>query len=55
MTLSEVVHRTDTGKACEYLLRHWESLTRHVDLGESRLNNNPVENAIRPSAIGKMN
>ena len=38
-----------------YLLRHWAELTRHLEYGETRLDNNLVENAIRPSAIGKKN
>jgi len=43
------------GKACAYLLNHWSPLTAHLEHGESRLDNNLVENAIRPSAIGKKN
>ena len=41
------------GKACDYLLRHWDPLTAHVSHGQTRIDNNLVENAIRPSAIGK--
>ena len=43
------------GKACDYLLGHWAPLTEHLRHGETRLDNNLVENAIRPSAIGKKN
>jgi len=43
------------GKACDYLLGHWEPLTAHLSHGQTRLDNNLVENAIRPSAIGKKN
>lgn len=43
------------GKASAYLLNHWAPLTAHLDHGASRLDNNLVENAIRPSAIGKKN
>jgi transposase len=43
------------GKACDYLLGHWEPLTAHLRHGQTRLDNNLVENAIRPSAIGKKN
>ena len=43
------------GKACHYLLGHWEPLTEHLNHGETRLDNNLIENAIRPSAIGKKN
>lgn len=41
------------GKACDYTLRQWEPLTEHLRHGETRLDNNLVENAIRPSAVGK--
>jgi len=47
--------KSGLGKACDYLLRHWAELTRHLEYGETRLDNNLVENAIRPSAIGKKN
>lgn len=43
------------GKACDYLLGHWEPLIAHLRYGQTRLDNNLVENAIRPSAIGKKN
>ena len=43
------------GKACSYLLNQWEPLGRHVSLGITKLDNNLVENAIRPSCIGKKN
>ena len=51
----QVLPKSGLGKACDYLLKYWEPLTRHVELGETRLDNNLVENAIRPSAIGKKN
>jgi hypothetical protein len=41
------------GKACAYLLNHWDVLVAHQDHAITRLDNNLVENAIRPSAIGK--
>jgi transposase len=43
------------GKACDYLLGHWEPLTAHLNHGQTRIDNNLIENAIRPSAIGKKN
>jgi transposase len=43
------------GKACDYLLTYWDPLTAHLRHGETRLDNNLIENAIRPSAIGKKN
>ena len=50
-----VLPKSGLGKACDYLLKYWEPLTRHMEHGETRLDNNLVENAIRPSAIGKKN
>ena len=47
--------KSGLAKACDYLLRYWTPLTAHVAHGETRLDNNLVENAIRPSAIGKKN
>jgi hypothetical protein len=43
------------GKACSYLLNHWEVLVAHQNHSFTRIDNNLVENAIRPSAIGKKN
>ena len=50
-----VLPKSGLGRACAYLLDHWEPLTAHLRYSESRLDNNLVENAIRPSAIGKKN
>jgi transposase len=47
--------KSGLGRACDYLLRYWAPLTAHLEHGETRLDNNLVENAIRPSAIGKKN
>jgi transposase len=50
-----VLPKSGLGKACTYLLNQWTPLTAHLQHGETRLDNNLVENAIRPSAIGKKN
>ena len=47
--------RSLLGKACAYLLEHWDVLVAHQRYSVTRLDNNLVENAIRPSAIGKKN
>lgn len=52
---TRVLPKSGLGKACDYLLKYWAPLTRHLEHGETRLDNNLVENAIRPSAIGKKN
>ena len=38
-----------------YALKRWDALTRFVDDGVLEIDNNLIENAIRPSAIGKKN
>jgi transposase len=52
---SQVLPRSQLGKACSYLLDHWDALVAHQQHSFTRLDNNLVENAIRPSAIGKKN
>jgi len=44
-----------TAKALDYSLRRWEALTRFVDDGQLPLDNNWIENQIRPIAIGRNN
>jgi transposase len=43
------------GQAIDYTLKRWEALTRFVDDGGLEIDNNLIENAIRPSALGKKN
>jgi transposase len=51
----KVLPRSLLGQACTYLLNQWEPLSAHLWHGQTRIDNNLVENAIRPSAIGKKN
>ncbi len=44
-----------TAKALDYSLRRWEALTRFVDDGQLPIDNNWIENQIRPIAIGRNN
>jgi transposase len=43
------------GKGLRYVLALWPQLTRFLEDGRLELSNNPVENAIRPTAVGKKN
>ena len=52
---AKTLPQSELGKACTYLLNQWEPLTAHLNYSQTRLDNNLVENAIRPSAIGKKN
>lgn len=42
-------------KAIDYSLKRWPSLSRYAETGHLPIDNNPVENVIRPIAIGKKN
>lgn len=46
---------TATIKAIDYSLKRWAALTRYADTGHLPIDNNPVENCIRPIALGKKN
>lgn len=47
--------KSPLGTACNYLLSQYEPLVQHLRFGQTRLDNNLVANAIRPSCIGKKN
>lgn len=47
--------KTALGKAVYYLHEQWERLIRYLDDGEYPIDNNPIENSIRPFAIGRKN
>ncbi len=44
-----------TAKAIDYSLSNWRALTRYLDDGNVPIDNNAVENSIRPLAIGRRN
>ena len=43
------------GRAISYVLDQWPALQRFLDDGRIEIDNNTVENAIRPTAVGKKN
>ncbi len=43
------------GKALAYSIRRWDALSRYTTAGMLGIDNNPVENAIRPVALGRKN
>lgn len=43
------------GKAIGYFINNWNRLTAYLSNGQTLIDNNPVERAIRVSAIGKRN
>lgn len=44
-----------TARAIDYSLGRWQALTRYIDDGDLPVDNNWVENQIRPIAIGRSN
>jgi hypothetical protein len=44
-----------TAKALDYSLKRWTALTRFLDDGQLPIDNNWIENQIRPIAIGRNN
>lgn len=44
-----------TAKAIDYSLKRWPALARYATDGALPIDNNPVENAIRPVCLGKKN
>lgn len=51
----QVTHGTATAKAIDYSLKRWQALTRYLDDGRVPIDNNWVENQIRPWALGRSN
>ena len=53
--LQQTLPKGKTGEALAYLDKNWDKLTIYVTDGRLNIDNNPVENAIRPFAIGRKN
>lgn len=51
----QVAGNSGTAKAMDYTLRRWDALARYVEDGAHPIDNNPIENAIRPVALGRKN
>lgn len=55
ITQSTAPPKSTLGSAITYTLNQWKYLTRYVDHGEAEIDNNWVENQIRPFAVGRKN
>jgi len=53
--LPDVLPKSSIGQAITYTLGLWNRLTRYVDNGQVEIDNNLVENSIRPVALGRKN
>ena len=54
-SLPEVPPGTLTGKALHYLHNQWHKLVGYLEDGRLRMDNNLIENAIRPFVLGRKN
>lgn len=50
-----IANGSGSAKAIDYTLKRWPALIRYAETGHLPIDNNPVENGIRPIAIGKKN
>ncbi len=53
--LRRIPNRGGLAQAIHYALARWPALCRFLDDGRIELDNNPVERAIRPVALGRKN
>lgn len=51
----EVTPKSAIGKALAYSIERWQRLSIYTENGILKIDNNPVENSIRPSVLGKKN
>lgn len=51
----EVLPKSSIGKAIAYILNIYSNLKRYVDHGKYEIDNNNIENAVRPLALGRKN
>ena len=45
--------KSPIGKSIVYTLNRWKELTVYITDGKLNIDNNPVENSIRPIALGR--
>ncbi len=51
----EVTPKSSIGKALAYSIERWKRLCLYIENGMLNIDNNPVENSIRPVAVGRKN
>jgi hypothetical protein len=47
--------KSPMGKACTYAINNWDLLGRYLEHGEVQIDNNLMENCIRPTKLGAKN
>lgn len=53
--ISQVLPKSAIGKAVAYTLKLWPQLNEYINEGKYEIDNNLIENAIRPLALGRKN
>ena len=53
--LNDILPKSPFGTAVFYMLNRWTLLTRYTECGRLEIDNNLVENAVRPVALGRRN
>ncbi len=53
--INQVLPKSAIGKAFAYTLKLWSYLKRYVERGDFQIDNNLIENSIRPVALGRKN
>ena len=54
-TRAQTANGGSSAKALDYTLKRWPALIRYAHTGHLPIDNNPVENVIRPIALGRKN
>ena len=52
---ARLLPKSPLGKAVQYALKEWEAVSAYLEDGRYEIDNNLIENAIRPSCVGKKN
>lgn len=51
----KVLSQSTIGDGIQYSLKRWKRLLTYTDNGQVNIDNNLIENTIRPIAVGRMN
>ena len=54
-TCSSTANGGALARAIDYSLRRWDALSRYAESEDLPIDNNPIENAIRPIVVGENN
>ncbi len=55
LSIQNILPASSLGEAIGYTLKRWRQLSNYIDHGEVEIDNNLIENKIRPIALGRKN